>query len=106
MNRPCLASGCPSLAGKTGYCARHEQPILAERSRLKRLYKSPLHQQWRKVILQRDKICTKCGKAPAIVADHKKPLRFGGDWSYDNGAGMCKACHGRKSVVEDGVFSR
>ncbi len=49
--------------------------------------------------------CISCG-VPATVVDHKVPHK--GDrklfWSRSNWQPLCRACHGRKTVREDGGF--
>lgn len=96
---------CPRLAVKASRCEVHAAPILAERQQQKNLYASAQHKAWRKVILMRDRVCRHCHKAPATRADHVKALKAGGDWSYDNGEGLCLSCHGRKSVKQDGALA-
>jgi hypothetical protein len=43
-------------------------------------------------------------KRPATVADHIRPLPqpnwYDGDWSLDNGQGLCHFCHNAKSAKE------
>jgi 5-methylcytosine-specific restriction enzyme A len=56
------------------------------------------HRLWRAQILARDRICTLCGRAPSVVADHIVPLARGGDWSLENGRGTCQSCHSRRTA--------
>jgi len=51
-------------------------------------------------VLARDPVCRICWKAAATVADHIKPLSRGGDWSLENGQGLCHPCHSRKTAQE------
>jgi 5-methylcytosine-specific restriction endonuclease McrA len=92
--RGCLAAGCPSLALKSGYCVRHQVPILAERARVRRIYATPHHKTWRALILARDPVCKTCGYRPSVIADHIIPLRYGGTWALSNGRGLCRHCDG------------
>jgi len=48
-------------------------------------------------VLARDPICRSCRRAPSTEADHIVPLAQGGDWSLENGQGLCKTCHSRKT---------
>ena len=103
--RGCLNPTCPRLAGKTGYCGPCSVPILAERQRVRRIYSSPQHLTWRALILKRDPVCVECKVAPSVVADHKKALRAGGDWSLSNGQGLCRHCNAVKTAKFDGALS-
>ena len=33
---------------------------------------------------------------PATVADHVTPVRLGGQWTEENGQGLCASCHAEK----------
>lgn len=60
------------------------------------------------MVLARDPLCVHCEEAgrvtPATVADHITPLDpldpYAGDWSMENGQGLCHACHNRKTSTE------
>lgn len=95
LMRPCLAASCPSLAGKSGYCARHTTARNRARRGEKRVYESAQHQAWRQVILIRDPICVECKAKRSVIADHIQPLSKGGMWDYTNGRGLCRQCDGR-----------
>jgi 5-methylcytosine-specific restriction endonuclease McrA len=56
-----------------------------------------MHQRWRLLILHRDPICRKCGVESSIEADHIVPVEQGGEWSMENGQGLCKTCHSQKT---------
>ena len=56
------------------------------------------YRRWRTMVLARHPLCT-CG-AIATEADHIIPLSQGGGWSLENGSGLCKACHSRKTLRE------
>jgi 5-methylcytosine-specific restriction endonuclease McrA len=64
-------------------------------------YHTPAHRKWRKLILQRDKVCQYClkeGKTPipiATEAHHIKPLEDYPELALDlnNGIGLCWECH-------------
>lgn len=51
--------------------------------------------------MRRDPICKMCGREAATVADHIKPLAQGGDWSLENGQGLCHGCHSIKTRREN-----
>jgi 5-methylcytosine-specific restriction protein A len=63
------------------------------------------HQRWRAMVLARCPYCRHCEIAGrvtiAIVADHIRPLRQGGDWAIENGQGLCLSCHARKTRKEN-----
>lgn len=54
----------------------------------------------RRAILQRDRTCQHCHDADATIADHIVPLAEGGANTADNGQGMCRSCHTRKTLLE------
>ena len=59
------------------------------------------HRQWRKLVLAKDPLCVHCEEKGVIrlsvIADHIDPLDpndpQAGDWSLENGRGLCVACH-------------
>ena len=56
------------------------------------------------LVLARDPLCVDYkaqGKiVPATDADHIVALARGGDWSEDNGQGLCHSCHSLKTRRE------
>jgi 5-methylcytosine-specific restriction enzyme A len=65
--------------------------------------------QWRKLrarILERDPICTKCGKEPSNTVDHILTKARGGTDAEDNLRGMCRRCHSKKTVLVDDRWGR
>ena len=58
-------------------------------------YHTPAHRRWRKLVLQRDKICQHCRRKPATEAHHIKPLEDYPELALDldNGQGLCWDCH-------------
>lgn len=58
------------------------------------------HRRWRAAILARDPLCKACGVAASTEADHVVPLRAGGGWELENGQGLCRTCHARKTARE------
>lgn len=58
-------------------------------------YHTSAHRRWRKLVLQRDKICQHCKRKPATEAHHIKPLEDYTDLALDldNGQGLCWDCH-------------
>ena len=59
------------------------------------------HRRWRLFILRRDPICKDCQMALSTRADHITPISQGGDWSLENGQGLCESCHNRKTALEN-----
>lgn len=63
------------------------------------------HRKWRKLVLARHPVCrgwpigSGCGDL-ATIADHIVSLRSGGNWSLENGNGMCARCHNKKTMSE------
>lgn len=61
----------------------------------------------RKMVLAQQPICRVDGCwEPSTEVDHILPRRRGGTDDLDNLQGLCKACHSRKTVKEDGGFGR
>jgi 5-methylcytosine-specific restriction protein A len=55
------------------------------------------------MILKEHPICNHPGcHAVATEADHIVPLDQGGGWELENGQGLCKPCHSRKTRYENG----
>lgn len=108
--KPCSYPGCAGLTDER-YCEKHKRiALLVQRpSANKRGYNS----RWRKVralYLAEHPLCVECEKQGALTAatvvDHIIPHK--GDsglfWDKDNWQALCKQCHDRKTVLEDGGF--
>lgn len=83
---------------------------------LDKLRKSPLWQRTRIVIVRRDPLCVRCGIAVTEIVDHIVPAavaiaqgRASGRYPYSpnagyffksNLAGMCRSCHGIKTIED------
>lgn len=71
-----------------------------------RWYRRSFWQRLRLTILNRDPVCTICGRRGSVIVDHKVPHK--GDWSKfcdpNNCRGVCKPCHDEKTAREDGGF--
>lgn len=93
---PCPVPGCGKLTNG-GQCPEHRLASEHARGKTAERGYGEHHRRWRLLILHRDPICKACGNAPATEADHIQPLRDGGDWSLENGQGLCKPCHTRKT---------
>lgn len=64
--------------------------------------------QWRRLraeFLKRFPFCAACGEA-ATEVDHIVALRKGGSNDWSNLQAVCKRCHARKTVAQDGALSR
>ena len=60
------------------------------------------HRKLRLIVLREEPICRVCGKEPATDMDH-----IDGDVNNvarSNLQGLCKLCHGRKTVREQGAL--
>lgn len=116
--KPCAHSGCRALvqSGSGSLCALHrtektrlynQQP---ERAKAKSLYATKQWQDIRRLVLRSSPLCVVCKKAGRFVAaehvDHIKPHK--GDeatfFDVENLQSLCKPCHSRKTVTEDGGF--
>ena len=58
-------------------------------------YHTQAHRRWRRLVLQRDKVCQMCKRVPATEAHHIKPLEQYPELALDldNGMGLCWECH-------------
>lgn len=61
-------------------------------------------QRLRLMVLREEPLCP-CGK-PATEVDHILAKAKGGDDSRENLQGLCKSCHSRKTVREDGALKK
>lgn len=120
LRRPCLHPGCPALTDR-GRCPAHER---APQQRHDRDRGSSAQRgyggRWRRLrrmILARDPVCVCRGLEGclhvaggcvqlATDVDHVLPRLRGGTDAEDNLQGLCKACHSRKTVAEDGGWGR
>jgi 5-methylcytosine-specific restriction enzyme A len=105
--KPCKSYGCPDLT-RERYCENHKQLNnqydLNRGTAAQRGYGA----RWRKArsyYLSKNLICVRCGGI-ATVVDHIKAHK--GDmnlfWDTNNWQSLCKTCHDRKTVKEDGGF--
>lgn len=114
--QPCRQPGCPALVQGGGYCEQHkrqEQRRYDEQrgSSTKRGYGA----RWRRareVYLQNNPLCVMCEAegelTPATVVDHRIPHKGNYElfWDVSNWQSLCKQCHDRKTVKEDGGFGK
>ena len=109
--KPCRCQGCARLTSGR-YCEEHQRLNALEISRptaAKRGYNSRW-QKARKMFLAEHPLCVECEKqgryVEATVVDHITPHK--GDqalfWDENNWQPLCKQCHDRKTVLEDGGF--
>lgn len=96
--KPCAHPGCPELLPDGNrFCLRHN---VKRHKKADYIYSTAKHRHWAKMVLSRHPICRGCGEAPSAHADHIIPLKQGGDYSLENGQGLCHPCHNRKTSQE------
>ena len=107
----CRQPGCRAVAaaGSGGRCpahlgAQHADDRARRGNAAQRGY-GVRHRWWRRIVLGRHPLCANPFKlkdhfVAATVADHIIPLRQGGDFSLENGQGLCARCHNRKTAAE------
>lgn len=110
--RVCNKPGCCRLT-ENGYCELHKKERKPDKrpSAYKRGY-TPAWQRASKAYLIKHPFCVECLKKGvhkrSEVVDHIKPHK--GDrnlfWDSNNWQALCKQCHDRKTVIEDGGFGR
>jgi len=107
--RPCRGTGCRyTTIAPDGFCEAHRRAWQRKQDTQRgtataRGY-GVQHRQWRTAILARDPLCVAClalsRVTPATVADHITPLKQGGDWTLENGQGLCAHDHNVKRAAE------
>lgn len=105
--RPCNKVGCPNLT-RERYCANHKKLNNQYDNHRGTAAHRGYGAKWRKAritYLSKNLICLRCGDI-ATVVDHITPHK--GDislfWNVANWQPLCKTCHNRKTVKEDGGF--
>ena len=69
-------------------------------------YNSGRWQKLRRMVLNRDPVCSASGCSNGSTdVDHIKPRSLGGKDSLDNLQGLCHSCHSRKTAREDSRFA-
>lgn len=110
--KPCCKSGCPELT-HSRYCDTHYKELESKRQekvnkeRPKGYYKK-YGRKWKRLrfwFLKQHPLCCKCGAAGNDV-DHIKPLADGGTNEITNLQTLCRSCHSRKTVKQDGGFGK
>lgn len=104
---PCPWPGCGALVeSPASRCPKHQAEQHRDVDAAKpydhgQVY-GTRHRQWRTMVLARHPICcdpSGCEEA-SVVADHIVALADGGDWSLENGAGLCVSHHNAKTARE------
>ena len=114
IKRMCLEPGCSGIAAQGGYCEKHARQgnlSLFEGTRRKgsaayiSLYNTGAWRRMRAAFLKAHPFCAVCG-APATVADHIIPHKGNEALFFDEASlqPLCKACHSRKTLEENGHF--
>lgn len=112
----CNQPGCRTLLERTtgpAYCEEHRgtkrgtlsvRKLDKERSsrRDRKFYGTSLWQKAREAALQREPICLSCNRRVATEVDHVDNNRY--NLKPDNLRSLCKSCHSRKTVQQDGGF--
>jgi 5-methylcytosine-specific restriction protein A len=105
--KPCNKLGCPNLT-RDKYCDNHKQLDTNYDIHRGTAAQRGYGAKWRRAragYLSQHPICVRCGDV-ATVVDHIQPHK--GDmnlfWSVANWQPLCKRCHDRKTVKEDGGF--
>jgi 5-methylcytosine-specific restriction protein A len=117
--KPCLRPGCPALVAK-GYCDLHRKQKSREKSRARdrgdpqvmKWWSSKRYKVKRAWFMKRNPLCASCyekGRVePATQLDHIVAHKGSYElfWSESNWRGLCRSCHSRKTVTEDGGFGK
>lgn len=111
----CCWAGCGKTIDQGRYCDKHQAVYEANENRRKAIrnvdHSKMYTWNWRKYSQNYIKahplcrICLEDGKIiPATEVDHITPHKGDKDlfWQEDNHQPLCKPCHSRKTVLEDG----
>ena len=95
----CAHPGCREMVLVTErYCSRHTPKRMLD-SRRGNSNERGYSSRWSRVsrlYLKCYPVCQNCGKAPAVLVHHKKPIRDGGDiFDPANLMGLCASCHAK-----------
>jgi 5-methylcytosine-specific restriction protein A len=113
--KPCRFQGCAELTEER-YCDKHKKQVDSEYNRtsrpFKHLYNASRWKKLRKQFLQEHPICVECEAKGVIkaatVVDHIEAHK--GDeelfWNQSNWQPLCKCCHDKKTVKEDGRWGK
>ena len=113
---PCAKVGCPNLVERpVRFCPDHlREAAAADRER--RADSLALYDRrwaaYSKAFLRAHPLCVTCAAAGLVVAaevtDHVVPHQGSRRlfWDRGNHQALCKRCHDRKTVLEDGGFGR
>jgi len=105
---PCTAPGCRYTTRTGSRCAAHrradQRELDARRGSASSRGYGARHRDWRAAIIARDPLCVAClavGRVtPTRVADHVLPVAQGGEWTMENGQGLCDRHHNVKRAHE------
>lgn len=93
---------------KSARCHSDTKRRIRDRDRVRRKGRGNARiKRLRKLIMSRDPVCQRCGCArdKDSPMDHIIPVSQGGaEYDMDNLQGLCKRCHDKKTVREDGGF--
>lgn len=110
--RMCAVPGCGQRAERGAYCREHaREREQARGSAAKRGYNANWR-RLRRMVLRARPLCADPfgvhgGRVVlATEVDHIVPLSAGGTNEMSNLQPLCKACHSRKTALEDGGFGR
>lgn len=114
--RACAKPGCPNLVTGRGrrFCDEHQVEEYRRQDAQRGSASSRgYNANWRRIrgmYLRRHPWCEDpfgihgAELVAATEVDHIIPLRDGGSNRFDNLQALCKSCHSRKTVREDGGF--
>lgn len=111
MKKECRKLGCRNLTDNAnGYCDEHQSECFAYDKNRLNSYQRGYDRRWqkyRKWFLELHPLCARCGKL-ATVVDHIIPHKGNKElfWDASNHQPLCKACHDKKTALEDGGFGK
>jgi len=112
IGTPCAQRGCPAIVvGR--FCDAHQKAYNQKRYANRHAHQKLYDYKWQKArdyYLSKHPFCRQCEHdgmtTAATEVDHIDPHK--GDpaifWNKDNWQALCKPCHSRKTVQEDGGF--
>ena len=103
--RPCSHPGCPALVD-SGKCPEHSRQYERDRGTSTARGYGRLHRKIREIVMREEPLCRECLKigrvTPSYEMDHIDGDAF--NRARSNLQMLCKACHARKTIREQGGF--